>query len=255
MTIKKVSDSNVSFLVNRISCVSCMIKNICLHDGSGSALRDSLVKLAQHPRPLHRGEHLFHQGDAFHNLYIVRTGSVKLYLTTCGGTEQILNFYFPGELLSLDSVRNRQHRTSAIALGTTSVCKLPFDRLMKLCHRQPQLYDDLFSLASNEISGKHSVMLMLGQKPIDERFAAFLLDITERCSTRDAPTDEIQLSMSRHDIANYLCVADETVSRLFTRFATEKVLDTRVRSIRILDYHRLRELANVRESAHQRALN
>jgi CRP/FNR family transcriptional regulator, anaerobic regulatory protein len=241
----EANNNKISFLRTQFACKNCQLEDFCAQLGANAAIPNQLNQIAEHPRPLRRGEHLFRQGDQFRNLYIVCTGGIKLYLTTYDGTEQILNFYFPGELLSLDSIESHQYNTSALALDITSVCKLPFDRIMNLCHQDPNIYDQLFKFAGLEIAKKHNMMLTLGQKPAEEKFAAFLLDISMRNKNSGHYHSNLQLSMSRHDIANYLCLADETISRLFSRFSTDGILVTSRKSVQILDFESLEILANV----------
>ncbi len=236
--------SNVSFLNTHISCKNCQLKAFCSKLEPDTAISQQTDNITEHPRPLHRGEHLFRQGDEFRNLYVVRAGGIKLYITTADGTEQILNFYFPGELLSLDSIKSRRHKTSAVALDTTSVCKLSFDKAMTLCHQHTDMYDILFNLAGEEIAGEHNMMLTLGQKPAAEKFAAFLLGTAARHKKSGHYHRELHLCMSRHDIANYLCLADETISRMFSKFSTAGILKASNKTIEILDFKALQILAN-----------
>lgn len=251
----KSGKGKISLLPTQIACKNCQLQSFCSQLEPDSALPRHLDQIAEHPRPLHRGEHLFHQGQPFRNLYVVRTGGIKLYLTTYDGTEQILNFYFPGELLSLDSIVSGQHKTSAVALDTTSVCRLPFERVKSLCHEYPRLYDKLFEFAGQEIANEHIMMLTMGQKSADEKFAVFLLDIAMRHKKSGHYHQNIQLCMSRHDIANYLFLADETISRLFSKFSTQNILKTNRKTIQILDFNRLEAIANLQSPELIRASN
>lgn len=247
--------NHVSILPRQISCKSCDLQKLCSSLAGDTGLSGTGNTITEHPRPLHRGEHLFRQGDLFRHLYVVRTGSIKLYLTSYDGSEQTLNFYFPGELLSLDSIASQQHKTSAIALDTTSVCRLPFEQVKRFCHQQPELYDQLFLLAGREIANEHNMTLTLGQKQAEEKFAAFLLDIARRYKNNQYDHRQLELCMSRHDIANYLCLADETISRLFSKFSAQGILNTNRKFVAILDFARLREIANMDQGRLQQASN
>jgi CRP/FNR family transcriptional regulator len=134
------------------------------------------------------------------------------------------------------------HTCSAMALETTSVCELPFSGLEDLSRQVAGLQHQLFKLVGKEISNEHSMLLMLGNRSAEERLATFLLSLSSRLHERGFSAHEFNLSMSRHDIANYLGLAVETVSRLFTRFQEEGLLEVERRHITIRDLDRLRRM-------------
>lgn len=242
-----------ALLYDRLLCKTCSINRICPQgrDGLGmsAGYEQGIV------RPLQKGEYLFRQGDRLTSIHIIRAGGVKLLHTSYDGMEQILNFYLKGEVLSLGDVETGIHTTAAIALETTSVCKVPYDRVQAACREEPRLYDLLFRLASREIANEHAKMLLLGQKQSEERFASFILDMAGRSRRNGYSPREFNLTMSRHDIAIYLCLADETVSRLITKFCNDEVLKVDRRSIRINDPERLSRKAGADAAAYEAYLN
>lgn len=237
------------------SCRYCALGTLCQQSVTDVTLPKRLANITHHPKPIHRGDHLFRQGDKFRDLYIVRSGAIKLYLTTHDGIEQIINFYYPGEVLSLDSIETGLHNSSALALDTVSVCTLRYEQIRELCRHQPDYYDQLFMLMAREIGSEHNMLLLLGQKPAEERLATFLIDTATRSNNQKTPRNKFLLSMTRHEIAKYLCLADETISRLLGKFAEDKVLKVRGREVEIQNFKKLQILAKIWQSEYAQAIS
>jgi CRP/FNR family transcriptional regulator len=236
--------NNVEPLLKETSCKPCSILGLCVHGGNAQDPA-SAGHLGEQMRPLHKGDYLFRQGEKARNIYVIRSGGVKLLYTSQDGTEQILNFYLRGEILGLGDIESGVHSCSAIALETTGACRLPYEKLQSACLDNPRLYDQLFRIASREIAYEHGKMVLLGQKQSEERFAAFILDLAGRNKKNGYSYSEFNLSMSRHDIAKYLCLADETISRMITKFCSEKLLEVSKRAIRICNHDRLAKKAGL----------
>ena len=201
---------------------------------------DRLDEIVKRNRPLHRGDYLFRESDKFQCLYIVKTGSVKTYAPSEDGGEQVLGFHLPGELIGLDAIEKSRHHCSARVLETSAVCEVPFHQLEDLSTTIPSLQHQMYMLLSREISQDENMLTLLGKKNAEERLAAFLLSLSERFKRRGFSPSDFHLSMSRHEIGNYLGLAVETISRLFTRFQDEKLLKVERKHIQLLDIERLR---------------
>jgi CRP/FNR family transcriptional regulator len=239
----------------KVTCQDCTLTELCLPRGLDASEIEALDKIVKRRRPLRRGDYLFRAGDSFYSLYAVKAGSVKTFAPTDDGGEQILGFHLPGELVGLDAMQSDLHTCSAMALETTSVCELPFVNLEELSREVPGLQHQLFKLVGKEISNEHGMLLMLGNRSAEERLATFLLSLSSRLHERGFSAQEFNLSMSRHDIANYLGLAVETVSRLFTRFQEEGLLEVERRHITICDLDRLRSMVTANAAAgHVRSL-
>jgi CRP/FNR family transcriptional regulator len=193
---------------------------------------DSIVKRS---RPLHRGDYLFRNGERFRSLYVVKTGSVKTYAPSPEGGEQVLGFHLPGEIIGLDAIEKEAHVCSARVLETSAICEVPFARFEELSSSIPSLQHQMYRLLSKEISHDTEMLLLLGKKSAEERLAAFLLSMSKRLRKRGLCATDFYLSMSRHEIGNYLGLAVETVSRLFTRFQEEGLLKVDRKHIQLLD--------------------
>jgi CRP/FNR family transcriptional regulator len=227
----------------QVACADCTIRQLCLPMGINEADMQRLESIVQRARPHHRGRHIFRLGDRFKSIYAIRSGSVKTYTMTLDGAEQITGFHLPGELIGLDAVSTGRHPCGAKALETTTVCEMPFGQLEELCAEIPGLQHQLLRLMSKEILADSELLTLLGKKAADQRLAALLFSLSMRYKQRGFSAKEFNLSMSRNDIADYLGLAVETVSRLFTRFHQEQLIEVQTKRIRILDPDRLQDLA------------
>ncbi|MDX1454381.1 MAG: fumarate/nitrate reduction transcriptional regulator Fnr [Gammaproteobacteria bacterium] len=224
----------------RKMCSNCSLAELCLPVGLDRESLSKLDSLVERGSPLHAGDHLYQKGDPFEALYAVRSGYLKSYTIDESGREQVLGFYLPGELLGLDAIYPEKHQCSAVALDTASVCQLPYEDLADLAGKVPGLQKQMFRLLSKDIHDSHS---LAGDFTAEERLAAFLLSLSARLKLRGYSATHFMLAMPRRDIANYLRLATETVSRVFKRFQQEGILEVDRRDIRLLDIERLDEIA------------
>ena len=232
-------ESVVSLKDIRVACKACSLKEICLPVGIDKNDLDRLDSIIDRKRPLARGEHLFRVGDNFQSIFAVRSGSLKTYTTSESGQEQVMGFQLPGELVGLDAIAENYHPLAAKALETTSICEIPFTELESLSTQLKGLQHQLLRVMSQEIRDDEQNMVILGQKSAEQRLAAFLISISNRFRRRGFSATQFNLSMSRSDIGNYLGLALETVSRLFTRFQNEGLLHVDRKHIELVDRERL----------------
>ncbi len=225
------------------SCKNCSLSELCLPRGLTDSEMQTLDNLVEKQKPFNTGEYIFQSGQQFSKLYAIKSGSVKVVLPTEDGEQQIIGFFMPGELLGLDAMGKNKHVCSAIALETTSVCSLPYNDMQDICHDIKSLSKQFLSLISSEIGNEHQMLLTLGKKKADSRLATFLINLSCRYASRGLSSNEFNLSMSRYDISNYLGLANETVSRLFTRFREENILTVERRLVKIVDQDKLRAMA------------
>ncbi len=225
----------ISFETIRVACRNCTLGTLCLPVGLAPEDVERLDDIVKRSRPLHRGDYLFRSGERFRSLYVVKTGSVKTYAPNEEGGEQVLGFHLPGEVIGLDAIEKEVHACSAKVLETSAICEVPFARLEELSNSVPSLQHQIYRLLSKEISQDTEMLLLLGKKSADERLATFLLSMSKRLRTRGLSPTDFYLSMSRHEIGNYLGLAVETVSRLFTRFQDEGLLKVDRKHVQLLD--------------------
>lgn len=226
----------------KVECRDCALFQLCLPIGIDQADLEMLDRIIKRRRPVKRGEYLYRAGDAFGSIYAVKSGSFKTFSFTEDGREQVTGLHLPGELFGMDAISAGTHCCSAAALERSSVCEIPFDRFEELGAQVPNLMRQIVHIMSKEILRDKRIM-QITKNSAEGRLAAFLLNLSERFRERGFAAREYQVSMSRIDIGNYLGLADETVSRLFTRFQEAGLLDTDRRQVRLLDVPRLQALA------------
>src|SRR5690554_2146527 len=120
-----------------VSCSQCRLASICLPISLHVEDLDKVDSIIQRGRPLQKGDYLYRAQDKFHSIYAVRAGTVKTIASTDDGREQVTGFYLPGEILGLDGLAKGTHTNSAIALETSAICEIPFERLDSLGNQIP----------------------------------------------------------------------------------------------------------------------
>ena len=220
---------------HQIHCNDCSLSSLCLPLSLNMEDMDALDDIVKRGRPMKKGEYLFRQGDTFASVFAVRSGALKTFSLSDTGEEQITGFHLPSELVGLSGMDSEAYPVSAIALETTSVCEIPFDRLDDLSVQLPQLRRQLMRIMSREIRDDQQMMMLLSKKTADERIATFLVNLSARFRARGFSANQFRLSMSRNEIGNYLGLAVETVSRVFTRFQQNKLLEAEGKEVHILD--------------------
>lgn len=221
-------------------CSTCAFSSACMAEGYNKSALAELHVLVDHVGPFKPGQHLFREGDPFNAIAAVRGGTVKTYIIDATGNEHVLGFHLPGEVIGLSAIHEDHYPCHAVALDTVALCCFSFPKMAMLATRLPGLQQQLFRLLSQDI-GKAS--LLSGDHTADQRMAAFLVGMSRRYAARGFSAHRYALTMSRSDIANYLRLAPETVSRVLKRFGTEGLLEVNQRDVRLTDPERLQALA------------
>lgn len=203
-----------------------------------------MESLISQRRKVERGQALFRAGDSFESLYAIRSGFFKTTLITEDGREQVTGFQMAGEIMGLDGIVNDHFTCNAIALEDSEVCSLPYHNLEELAREVSSLQHHIHKIMSREIVRENGVMLLLGSMQAHERLAAFLLNLAGRLKTRGYSQSELVLRMTREEIGNYLGLKLETVSRTFSKFVEEGILEVQQRAIKILKPDALKLIVN-----------
>ncbi len=220
-------------------CRTCAFAGACIAVGYGKPELESLHCLVEHVGPYRNGEHVFRTGDPFRTIFAVRAGMVKTCLVDKEGREQVLGFYLPGEVIGLNAIYPEHFPCDAIALENAQFCRFSFPAMSALATRMPAVQQHLFRLLSKELG---TASLLAGDHSADERMAAFLCDLGRRYTARGFSGTRFTLSMSRGDIANYLRLAAETVSRVLTRFRNQHLIAIEGRELELLDVKGLQKI-------------
>ncbi len=228
----------------RAACSSCNLRELCMPLGLSQDELERVDDLVASRRRVKRGASLFRNGDPFVNLYAIRTGFFKTCITSEDGRDQVTGFQMAGEVIGLDGIVNDRHTCDAVALEDADVCLLPFERIEELSSEIPGLQRHVHKIMSREIVREHGVMLLLGSMRAEERLAAFLLNLVQRLHARGFSQSELVLRMTREEIGSYLGLKLETVSRTFSKFVEEGIVEVKQRHVRIVDADALKQLVN-----------
>jgi CRP/FNR family transcriptional regulator len=193
----------------KASCSNCNLRELCMPMGLDAEQMQRIDDIVATRRKVKRGGLLFRNGEAFTSLYAIRTGFFKTCVATEDGRDQVTGFQMAGEIIGLDGIVNDHHTCDAVALEDAEVCVMPFDKL-----------EDL----SREVTA--------------------VLNLVQRLHARGFSKSELVLRMTREEIGSYLGLKLETVSRTFSKFAEENIIEVRQRHLRILDTDALKRIVN-----------
>ena len=221
-------------------CGSCAFASVCLPNGYDKSALAALHMIIEHVGPFPAETHVFRAHDPFLAVFAVRAGTVKTYVIDDEGREQVLGFHLPGELIGLNAIWSAQYPCNAVTLENATLCRFSFPAMAELATRVPNLQQQLFRLMSKDIVDSS---LLGGDFSADERLAAFLVRLSQRYAARGYSPTRFRLTMSRADIANYLRLAPETVSRVLRRFQDEALIDVDRREFELAQPERLAHLA------------
>jgi len=226
-------------------CTICHLRDDCPFNFPQLIDEDGHQNSHQRPISLQKKQQLFRMGEQFNHLYFVKSGCLKNYFYEFDGNEQIIDFVLPGDVIGLDSINNRNYVSSAIALETTSVCKLPFRHFMKQSQQNTVLYNQFIGLAGERIKSSYNLLLVLRYCSAETKIVSFLLNYSLRKSKYGYSRFRFNLSMSRSDIATYLGLTKETVSRVLNNFVNKDTLAITGRHVTITDMDGLMQHAKM----------
>jgi CRP/FNR family transcriptional regulator len=236
----------VSLLELKAHCSTCSMRELCLPVGLERDALRQLDELVTSRVRLKKGDTLYRPGNPFTALYAIRLGSCKTTVLAEDGREQVAGYHMLGDVIGMDGISAGHHGCQAVALEDSEYCVLPFDELENLVRSVAPLQRNLHQFLSREIFRNHSVMLQLGSMRAEERVAAFLVNLSQRYHERGYSSTEFVLRMTREEIGSYLGLKLETVSRLFSRFQQEGLIQVQGRSVKLLDLSALKQLLGQR---------
>ena len=250
---KKENAKIINIASIKAACKDCTLRELCLPLGLNESDLNALDRVIRRRRTLYKGEQLYRLGDPLKSLYAVRAGALKTTGLMEDGRVQVTGFHLPGELLGIDAINTDQHPCSAEALETAEVCEIPYDALEGLAQQVPGLQHQLFRIMSREIVEDERLLMMLGRMSAEERLASCLLSFSRRHARLGLDSAALKLSMSRQDLGDYLGLALETVSRLFSRFQEEGLIEVQGRHVQLLNVDRLHAIAGGNGHGHAHA--
>jgi len=227
-----------------VACSNCNLRELCMPVGLSKEELDRIDDMVAARRKIKRGTTLFRNGERFTSLYAIRTGFFKTRVASEDGRDQVTGFQMAGEIIGLDGIVNDHHTCDAVALEDAEVCVMPFDRIEELSREVNSLQRHVHKIMSREIVREHGVMLLLGSMRAEERLATFLLNLVQRLHARGFSQSELILRMTREEIGSFLGLKLETVSRTFSKFVDEEIVDVKQRYVRIINTDGLKDIVN-----------
>ena len=228
----------------KVACSNCNLRELCMPLGLSPTELDRIEEVVASRRKVKRGGLLFRNGEKFNSLFAIRTGFFKTCVTSEDGRDQVTGFQMAGEVIGLDGIVHDHHTCDAVALEDAEVCVMPFELIEDLSREVNALQRHVHKIMSREIVRENGVMLLLGSMRAEERLAAFLLNLVQRLHARGFSQSELVLRMTREEIGSYLGLKLETVSRTFSRFVEEGIIEVKQRHVRIFNPDALREIVN-----------
>jgi len=166
-----------------------------------------------------RNTEIYGESERAEYFYQVVSGAVRTYKVMQDGRRQIGAFYLPGDVFGLEG--GVEHAFSAEAVGDSSIRIARRSAIMALAAADPDLAADLWRQTAGDLRLAHEHMLLLGRKSAEERVVSFLLDMARR----ESSVEMVELPMSRQDIADYLGLTIETVSRTLTHLEDKEAIE------------------------------
>lgn len=228
----------------KVACSNCNLRELCMPVGFNVDEMKKLDEVVEKRRRVKQGEQLFASGDTFTSLYAIRTGFFKTCVTSEDGREQVTGFQMAGEIIGMDGIVSDHHNCNAVALEDAEVCVMPFASVEDLSRELPMLQRHVHKIMSREIVRENGVMMLLGNMRAEERLAAFLLNLVQRLHARGLSQSELVLRMTREEIGSYLGLKLETVSRAFSKFSEEGIIEVKQRYVKILAPDALKKIFN-----------
>jgi len=228
-----------------VTCSSCNLRELCLPAGLDEEQLRMIDNIVYARRRVPRGDAVFQTGDGFGAIYAVRSGFFKTSLVDAEGREQVTGFFMGGELMGMEGIGGA-YQSTATSLEDSEVCVLPYSLIEQLSRDIPGLQRQLHAVLAREIARDHGVMLLLGSMRAEERLATFLMNLSRRFVRRGYSPTEFHLRMTREEIGSYLGLKLETVSRLFSSFQKDGLIEVQQKHVRIRDIGGLEQVLAAR---------
>ncbi len=225
-----------------VKCSLCHLRSVCIPTRLVESEFVQLEHVIKKRVLLKRGQNLINGGDKFDALYAVSSGSFKNVNISNDGTQQITNFFLPGELIGLNAIYNEHHVSHTVALETSSVCRINFEQLEDIMSTLPNLRKEVLSLMSREIRQEQRAIGIISHRGAIQRVVSFILNLSARYRKNGMSANAFILPMTRSDIGDYLGLVTETVSRQLSLLVDMNAIKVEGRSLTILDMPSLAEI-------------
>lgn len=230
----------VSLHADRLACSECGLRKVCIPAGLSREDMHEFEQIVHRSRPILAGEIVFREGDPFSSIAAVHYGCFKSYMHYENGSEYVLGFHHPGELLGLDAIYTTNHVCDVVALKTSSICDLNYKEVTKFAAYMPDLQSQLFRMMSGRIC---ALNIAAANYTVDQRMAAFLLTLSLQFKLGGYSERSFSLAMSREEVGNHLRMATETASRVLSKFQEQGLIRINRRLVEIFKHDGLQVVA------------
>lgn len=227
------------------SCLNCGLQKICFPTGLQKTDIDLLDGIVERKSPYKKNQHLFQAGEKFNSIYAIRAGALKLYSYSDTGEEIVHGFSLPGEVVGFDGLLDGEYQFNAVALDTTSVCNLPYDDLSDLAMQIPNLNKQIMTVMGTKMKEGRLHTELLIKRNADQRVAQFIWNMAERHQQRGYAHDQFRLPILHRDVALYLGLTPETVSRILAKFNSDEILSWKKKEVVIFNQEELKKVAGI----------
>ncbi|SFS13981.1 CRP/FNR family transcriptional regulator, anaerobic regulatory protein [Dyella sp. OK004] len=195
---------------------------------------------------LSAGQYLYHAGQPFQSLYLINSGFLKTVELADDGRDQVTGFRMRGDFLGAESIGLKTYACGVVSLESGEAWELPYPAMLTACREIPELQARLTAALAQEIRDDHAWMLAIGTLNAEQRVASFLLDVAKRYAQLGYSARHFMLRMRRTDMANFLALKHETVSRVMSRLDDLRLISVERREVHVLDDSGLRAMAGMR---------
>ena len=226
------------------SCENCFVRKQCLIPSIPQEERIKLTAYIHYRVNKPKGQIIYKNGDFFSSIFMIASGALKSEVGLSNGHGQIMDFHYPGEIIGLDGFENWHHHTDTIALENIELCIVNLKKFNGKLVETPVFRDNLFSALSEYVNKLNQHLMAMGSLKADKKLAWFLYGIAERITKLGLHANEYNLQMSREDIASYLGLKIETISRSFTQLHDLGLIESTNRKVNITNPKKLNEMVN-----------
>ena len=222
-------------LTHTVTCQDCQVKDFCMPANASESDMAAASNMVQLRRKIKKGSRLFKVGTNFHAVFNIRTGFFKTTNESESGEVNILGFHMQGNSLGLDGFSHNRYLSDAVALEDSEVCVIPYEEIEQLSRQSPQFQRHFLQRLTHEFIRGNSAYQFLNKNASLERVASFIQLQSHQFRIRGFSRHELLLRMSRIDMADYLGLTKETVSRSLAKLISNGLIAVKLRHVRILN--------------------
>ncbi|AZT83322.1 hypothetical protein EHN06_07020 [Marinobacter sp. NP-4(2019)] len=224
-------------------CQYCRARSYCLPaECHNNRPHHELDHLIQRRRVLHEHHYLFRQHDKADFLMVLSSGVCKSYFVDSKSREHVCGFFYPGDLIGIEALYSSSYQSNVVMLETGSTCYIPIAQIRQALTTSPELQQQVIKMLSQQLSHEY---VAAGSFSAEERVVQFLLELSQKQKRLGYSDCQLRLFMSRNDIANYLGMRSETVSRVLTRLGKQHLISVSRDLVTLCDIRQLHHLSAI----------